>query len=310
MKNETHLPTSGALKAGGIWAVALIGLAMSSQPARAQAINGGTLSNLSFAITGNTRPPNEDNTAGYPTTIITRIWQDIEAASPRPAFAIATGNYMFANPAQVPGTQAAQLKVYLNARAQFSNILYPAMGEHECGAIADNCGTNPNLVNFVNMMLQPIGQSLPYYEVDFNGPQRAWTAKFVFVACNAWSPTQATWLSTALSKPTTYTFVVRNEGIGQTTAPCLSGTGSANSATIMSQHPYTLLIVGLPSTYQYLSGNKVVVVGNGGAPLSGSVNYGYVIARQQANGTILFTEYDYNTNIAQSSFTVGRHGRR
>src|SRR6185369_16241432 len=51
-------------------------------------INGGTLDTLSFAIVGDTRPPSVDDTAGYPSAIITKIWQDIEAQSPRPAFAV------------------------------------------------------------------------------------------------------------------------------------------------------------------------------------------------------------------------------
>ncbi len=67
----------------------------------------GPLSTLSFAIVGDTRPPTEDDTAGDPTAIITKIWQDVEAASPRPAF---------------------------------SNPMFPTMGNHECdGATADNC---------------------------------------------------------------------------------------------------------------------------------------------------------------------------
>ena len=38
------------------------------------------------------------------------------------------------------------------------------------------------------------------------------SAKFVFVACNAWNSTQATWLDQQLAAATTYTFVVRHEG--------------------------------------------------------------------------------------------------
>jgi Calcineurin-like phosphoesterase len=278
---------------------------------------------LSFAIVGDTRPPNEDDTAGYPTAVITKIWQDVEAASPRPAFAVTTGDYMFASPSHTPGTQTTQITDYLTARAAYGNIVFPAMGNHECdGATADNCwacgsactsvgGTcvgatcqTPNYTVFLNKLLTPINQALPYYTINVAGPANAWTAKFVFVACNAWSATQATWLGTQLSTPTTYTFVVRHEGTIATTAPCLTGTGSNNADTIMGQHPYTLLIAGHTHTYAYYASEKQVVVGNGGAPLSGSVNYGYVIARQQANGLIVFNEYDYATNAVSSTFTV------
>jgi len=36
----------------------------------------------------------------------------------------------------------------------------------------------------------------------------SWTSKTVFVAANAWSDAQATWLDAELAKPTTYTFLV------------------------------------------------------------------------------------------------------
>jgi hypothetical protein len=270
----------------------------------------GELSSLSFAITGDTRPPNEDDTEGYPTAIITKIFQDMQAASPRPAFAVATGNYMFSDP-DVDGTQSAQLDDYLTASSNFSNMVYPAMGSHECdGATADNCsttlsGNTYDYIAFYDQMLEPIGLQLPYYTVNFAGPNNAWTAKFVFVACNAWSTQQATWLSTSLSAPTTYTFAIWNELLTDTSAPCLSGTGSNNAYTILNQYPYSLLITGDLGTYEYISSDKEVVVGLGGAPLAGTINYGYVIAQQQSNGQIVFSEYDYETNAENYTFTIG-----
>lgn len=266
---------------------------------------GGTLATLSFAIVGDCTPPNINNTAGYPTAVITKIWQDIQAASPRPAFAITTGNYMFASPT---GNQVdSQLALYQTARASFSNVVFPAMGNHECtGALSSNCGLGnadgmtPNYNAFIATMLGPIGKKRPYYVINVNGNNNAWTAKFVFVAGNAWDSTQAKWLESVLTKQTTYTFIVRNAPVGATTCP-----GTSTSNAIIAKHPYTLLIAGLQHTYAYSATNKQVIVGNGGAPLSGSVNYGYVIARQQPNGSMKFTEYDYATNAAQASFTVG-----
>lgn len=274
------------------------------------ASNNIALSSLSFAITGNTRPPTEDDTAGYPVAIITKIFQDMQAASPQPAFAIATGTYMFSNPT-VNGTQGTQLDDYLTASSNFSGMLYPAMGNHECdGVTADNCSTDLtgntyDYIAFYDQMLQPIGLQLPYYTVNFAGPNNAWTAKFVFVACNAWSTQQAAWLNTALSQPTTYTFAIWNEPVSANTAPCLSGTGSNNALTILNQYPYSLLINGFIGTYEYLISDNEVIVGNGGAPLSDSVDYGYVIAQQQTNGQIVFTEYDYETNVVNNTFTIG-----
>jgi hypothetical protein len=285
--------------------------------------HGGTLDTLTFAVVGDSRPPNIDDVAGYPTAVVTKIWQDVEAATPRPAFGISTGDYMFANPATMPGTQAAQLQAYKTAQSVFTNLVFPTMGNQECdGNTGDNCDTcgnacttiggacvagtcqTPNFATFLSVLLAPVAETLPYYVVNIDGPASAWSAKFVFVACNAWNATQATWLGTELAVATTYTFVVRHEGTVATTAPCLSGTGSMNADTIMAGYPYTLLIAGHTHTYAYYASEKQVVVGNGGAPLTGSIDYGYVIARQQGNGSIVFTEYDYSTNAVQSSFTV------
>ena len=72
----------------------------------------------------------------------------------------------------------------------------------------------------------------------------------------------------------------------------------------MAQHPYTLLIDGEIGTYLYSAAAKEVTVGIGGAPFTTQIDYGYVIARQQPDGTMAFTEYDYMTNAANSSFTV------
>jgi hypothetical protein len=277
---------------------------------------------------GDTRPPTEDDTAGYPTAIITQIYQDIENASPRPAFAVTTGDYQFAGPTHTPGTQTAQLDIYMTARAAFSNIMYPTMGNHECdGATQDNCysctgtacssvgGTciggiceTPNFTVFQSKMLTPINQTLPYYTVNISssaGVSPAWTAKFVFVACNMWSTVQSTWLTNALSTPTTYTFVLRHMGSDATTAPCLATAPTADS--IIMAHPYTLLIAGHTHTYAYYTAYDgqpaQVIVGNGGAPPSTGNSYGYVIARQ-SGASIVFTEYDYLTNVANMSFTV------
>ena len=46
----------------------------------------------------------------------------------------------------------------------------------------------------------------------------------------------------------------------------------------------------------------------GGAPLSGSVNYGYVVGEQRADGAIVFKEYDYSTNAVQKTFAVKADG--
>jgi hypothetical protein len=219
---------------------------------------------------------------------------------------VTTGDYMFASPSTTPSQVGPQLDLYLGARASYGNVVFPVMGNHECtGQVASNCGAgNPdgitsNYTQFMARMLAPIGQSQPYYTIDVNGTANAWTAKFVFLACNAWTSAQATWLSAQLAKPTTYTFVVRHAGTIATTVPCVTP-----SDQILAQSSYTLLIVGHTHEYAYYPSEKQLVVGNGGAPLTGSTNYGYVIARQQPGGAIQFTEYDYQTNAVNQTFSV------
>jgi predicted phosphodiesterase len=269
---------------------------------------GGTIPTLDFAVIGDTRPATEDDPSGYPTAVITKIWQDVQAYSPRPPFAVTTGDYMYASPTHTPGTQATQLSTYLTARGNYSNIVFPAMGNHECdGATGDNCGpgtsnccgsgcyesNNSSFNTFVQKLLAPINQTLPYYTIKINGTNNAWTAKFVFVACNYWSQAQATWMQQQLAESTTYTFIVRHEGSDATTAPCLCG--SPNAATIMNQYPYTLLIAGHTHTFEAFSSEKQIIVGNGGAPLSGSVNYGWVYISQQTNNDIRVQAFDYQS---------------
>src|SRR5215467_8962494 len=121
-------------------------------------VGGGKLSDLTFAIVGDTRPPSEDDVTNYPTAIITKIWQHIEAETPHPQFAISTGDYMFA--ATNHSEQQPMLDLYMQARAAFTGLQYPAMGNHECtGATDSNCGQGatdgitPNMTDWITTML-------------------------------------------------------------------------------------------------------------------------------------------------------------
>jgi predicted phosphodiesterase len=215
---------------------------------------------------------------------------------------------MFASPTSTAG--AAQLDLYIAARQPFTNVVFPAMGNHECtGYTASNCGTGNadgitnNYTAFLQKMLAPLGVTKPYYTVQVASTSGAWTAKFVVVAGNAWDATQSAWFASEMAKPTTYTFVVRHEGSSATTAP-----GVTPSAQIMKQHPYTLLLAGHTHTFEYLSSTHEVITGNGGAPLTGSINYGYVIAQQRSDGAMVFQEFDYSTNAVQTTFVVKADG--
>jgi hypothetical protein len=271
-------------------------------------VGSASMSELRFAVVGDTRPANEDDTSNYPTAIITKIWQDVEAESPHPDFAVSTGDYMFANPKG--STQTTQLNKYMTARAAFTGVQYPAMGNHECtGATASNCGTGAsdgvtkNYTDFITTMLAPIGVSMPYYTEHISAADGTWTAKLVVVACNAWNPTQSAWLTTALAEPSTYTFVVRHEGVDS-----MSQTPCSQSQTIIDQHPLTLLIVGHTHTYRHYANDKEIIVGNGGAPLTSGMNYGYVIIFRKPDGNLVINAKDYMTGAALDSFTITPSG--
>src|SRR5580698_1710588 len=158
-----------------------------------------TTSDLVFAIVGDTRPSSVDDTTNYPTAIITKIFQDIQSATPAVQFAIGTGDYQYAS---ITGSeQAPQIAKYMTARAAYSGPFYPAMGNHECTGYTDsNCGTGnsdgitKNMTAFMSTMLLPTGETNPYYVENFAAPDNSWTAKLVFIACNAWTSTQASWL--------------------------------------------------------------------------------------------------------------------
>lgn len=267
---------------------------------------------FSFAVVGDTRPPDLDNLASYPEPVITKIWQDVEAFTPHPDFAVSTGDYLFASSTRTGASSTVdrQLDLYLTARAYFHNAVFAAMGNHECtGATASNCGPGSrngvtfNCAEYLRRMVAPYGFTQPYFAYEFAASDASWTAKVVVVAANAWSPAQAAWLDQELARPTTYTFVVRHENVTATTAP-----GVMPSEQIIARYPLTLKIVGHTHTYKYDADHHELVCGNGGAPLSSGADYGYAIVERLAGGAIQVTEYDYMSNAQVAQFRVNADG--
>ena len=130
---------------------------------------------------------------------------------------------------------------------------------------------------FISTMLTPIGQTRPNYVTNFTATDNSWTAKFVFIAANAWDATQSSWLDATLAQPSTYTFVLRHEPAAANTAP-----GVTPSEAIMRKYPYTLAIVGHTHTYAHSSATPTqITIGNGGAPLMGGVIYGFGLVSQR-----------------------------
>ncbi len=267
---------------------------------------GGAVPELFFAIVGDTRPALIEDTAGYPAAIAKKIWQGVEGSGA--PFAITTGDYIFA---KANGTQAVpQLDLYLGSAAAYTGLRLPALGNHECtGATTSNCGSSgkdgftKNYTAYMTKMVEPLGFDHSWYAFHVHAEDNSWTAKFVFVAANAWDNEQAIWLDTELAKPTTYTFVVRHEPVAANTAP-----GVKPSELIIKKYPVTLRLVGHTHTYSYKPDTHEVVVGNGGAPLSGGVNYGYVLVKRRPDAAIEFRAIDYSTGKDFNYFAINADG--
>jgi len=270
--------------------------------------SGGTLDHLDFAIVGDTRPPSKNGNSFYPTAVITKIWQDVQAELPHLPFAVTTGDYQFSSPSS--NNAAIQLDLYLAAQKNFTGTVFHTLGNHECtGATASNCGPGnadgmPLIYQtFLQKMLVPLGVQKPYYSLHIQAKDGSWTAKFVFVAANAWDAEQFVWLEQQMAQPTTYTFVMRHEASYAAQAPGVSPSGE-----IIKKYPYTLLIAGHTHTLTYSAPKRELVVGNGGAPLATGVNYGYVVARQRPDLALEFNAYDYVTHAVVVAFAVNPDG--
>lgn len=248
-----------------------------------------------FAVFGDVRPRNPDDTANYPTAIVTGLFQQIAAQAPQ--LVVGTGDYMFASSTNDIAVQA-QLADLLGAEQAFSGPIYHAMGNHECtGATASNCPKGNETANVRAFMskLVPAGTTTPYYRVDVD--TGAGVAKLVFIAANAWSQEQADWLETQLSDPTAYTFVVRHEA-----ASITETNGAVASEAIVQKHPLTLELLGHTHRYAKIDA-KHIISGNAGAPLSGG-HYGFVLVDLLTNGNLSVSEIDQATGAVDDTFTV------
>jgi predicted phosphodiesterase len=250
---------------------------------------------LRFAVFGDVRPSQPNDTANYPTAIITSLFQQMAAKSP--SFVVGTGDYMFASSTNTTSVDA-QVALLLGAEQAFTGPIYHALGNHECtGATASNCPNGNETANVRAFMskLVPAGTTAPYYRVDFD--TGAGSAKLVVVAANAWSDAQAAWLETQLSDPTTYTFVARHE------ADYITETnGAVASEAIIDKHPFTIELLGHTHRYQKLDA-KHIISGNAGAPISNG-HYGFVLVDLLTNGNLSVSEYDQATGAVDDTFTI------
>jgi hypothetical protein len=56
--------------------------------------------------------------------------------------------------------------------------------------------------------------------------------------------------------------------------------------------------------HNYSHSGKQLLEGVGGAPLTGSANYGYATVEQMASGGLRVRQYDYKTKQVVSTFTL------
>ena len=256
---------------------------------------------MKFAVFGDCRPPNSDDTSGYPSSIIAGIFN--LAQSKGAQFVVGTGDYMFAS---TSSAVTAQVALFEQAMASYSaGPVYLAMGNHECtGATASNCPNlteTPNVQAFMKMV--PAGVTRPYYRIDVDTPLGK--AKIVFIAANAWDSTQQSWLTTQLADPTTYTFVVRHESTTSSGVP----SGVTASESVVGAHPYTIELLGHTHEYRHVD-TKHVISGNAGAPLTSGGQYGLLIVEQLANGNVTVSEIDESTGNATDTWTVSPTGQK
>jgi hypothetical protein len=239
---------------------------------------GGNVDRLAFGVFGDCRPANLNQSTAFPTATANAIFKQMHASYSQ--FAIGTGDYMYADNATDVNKQLATM---MSAESNFGKTIFHAMGNHECdGYTNSNCPNateTPNVTAFMTGLNNHYFTN-PYYEISVM--TAAGEAKFIYIAANAWSTAQATWLTNALSRKTKYTFVIRHEpsyGTG------LNAPGTSPSDTILAAPgvpPATLYLYGHTHTYEKLSANAVVV-GNAGAPMPAYFGWLYVEQREDGN---------------------------
>jgi hypothetical protein len=266
-----------------------------------------TLSTLRFGIVGDTRPA-QSQTTGYSSSLKTVIGSVFSGLQTQGVpFAVATGDYAFSSSSA--GSAVPQYNDYMTARSNFAGTYLPTMGNHECNGFTDsNCpvGSYTGMTqDYISTILTPsTGQSSLYFSALYTATDGSWTAKFIFIAANAWNSAQQSWLQATLAVPTTYTFTIRHEPANANTAPgttpsetLLSSSHTAGALTLsLTGHTHLVQLPGGTQPYGDQFGSTQayeIIIGNGGAPLDAGPTYGYAIAtRRQSDGAIVTQLYE------------------
>ena len=245
---------------------------------------GGTVDLMHFGVFGDVRPPNENETASYPTAIVSQVFDGMTALNAQ--FAVGTGDYMFAN---VASAVNAQLDALTGAQhTHFANHIFFAMGNHECtGGDASNCPSGNETSNVMAFRSRLISdQSALWY--DFTIHTSLGDAHFIVTSENAWGTPQSTWFNTAMAARAMYTIVVAHEPPTAFT----QGPGGLPTETAIAMRTggVSLRLYGHTHEYRRINPNGVVA-GNAGATLSPTGVYGFVMVDQRRDGNLVVTAY-------------------
>jgi hypothetical protein len=262
---------------------------------------GGAVDRLFFAMHGDTRPPDCDQTGAYPTDIIRSIFQREHDLGVQ--FAVDLGDHMFVCNNSVDEAQT-QMKMYMDASQLLGKTTFMTMGNHECAG-GNMCSSTANDANSTvyRQALAPIA-ALPYYSFDVM--TSSGKATFVIVADNFWDGAQQQWLEATLTRADAearYTIVARHHPIDN------KDLQNPQMWQVIRAHKYTLFLTGHSHVYSHDTwldpSGRTLRLGVGGAPLaSGQSFYGFGAVQQNADGSLAVTIYDQATMNPQDSFTV------
>jgi hypothetical protein len=265
------------------------------------------MTTLTFGMLGDTRP-SSSTTSDYPQSvknIIGSIFTGMQAQ--HLPLAVGSGDYAFSSTSA--GSAIPQYTSYMTARKGFGGTYLPTMGNHECNGFTNsNCpvGSFTGMTtDYVNTILTPsTGQSSPYFSALYLATDGSWSAKFLFVAANAWSTAQQSWLQASLAVATTYTFIVRHEPANDARAPGTTPSENMLGPAFSAGH-LTLSITGHTHLVQLPGGTQPygdsfgatqtyeMIVGVGGAPLDAGSYYGYGVAtRRASDGAIVIQMFE------------------
>lgn len=274
-------------------------------------VTGGSVDRLSFAVTGDTRPPLCDlvllgRGQDYPTAAVTTIATQMNARGVQ--LGLDLGDHVFVCLGGA-GEAEAQMNDYLRAISVFKAPFFLSMGNHECafalgGGLGDCGADNPKDGVYTTFLkaLAPISAK-PYYAVDV--ATSLGLARFVFVADDAWNDAQAAWLETTLAEADAkarYTIVLRHHNLAQSK----SGHYAAIVA-LVNAHKYALHLTAHVHTYQHDvaedPSGRTAIVGTGGS--SNATMQGYATVVQGLDARLYFTMYDSAMDLPVDTWSVG-----